>query len=324
LPILLLNIGASQDTTTMILRLLVTLSVVQAWTATTVVPKLHQHQRQHQHNDQQPRRTFFRETVAWIVVAGGAATVVVPLPANALVKGNTPPPKKKPGERSCTNVEECQQLAEEKEAADREAVADQLAPTSVTPLGTRYKDVIITTTTAGDRTAQPGDVVELYYKVLKLGKRSYDGLSGEGTVVFSRGYGLEDDEETARTAAPFQTVLGGYNTIAALNDAVLGMSVGSIRRFAVTPETGWRKPGKACDGGPGGAGAGGDLKTDYVVVPTATMVATEACFDTSKQPFPKSYAQQRRMAQRFDQSLIMEVELVSVRSRPRKDEDLFL
>jgi FKBP-type peptidyl-prolyl cis-trans isomerase len=315
LPILLLlAIGASQDTTTMILRLLAAISVVQAWTATTVVPKLHQHQKK----DQQPRRTFFRETVSWIVVAGAA--VVVPLPANALVKGNTPPPKKKPGERSCTNVEECQQLAEEKEAADREAVADQLAPTSVTSLGTRYKDVI---TTAGDRKAQPGDVVELYYKVLKLGKRSYDGLSGEGTVVFSRGYGLEDDEETARTAAPFQTVLGGYNTIAALNDAVLGMSVGSIRRFAVTPETGWRKPGKACDGGPGGAGAGGDLKTDYVVVPTATMVATEACFDTSKQPFPKSYAQQRRMAQRFDQSLIMEVELVGVR-RPRKDDDLFL
>eukprot|EP00804_Cyclotella_cryptica_P027210 CCRYP_017181-RD/>CCRYP_017181-RD protein AED:0.35 eAED:0.35 QI:0/0.75/0.6/1/0/0/5/1431/152 len=40
-----------------------------------------------------------------------------------------------------------------------------------------------------------GDVVEIYFKVLKLGKRSYDGLSGEGTVVFSRGYGLEDDEK---------------------------------------------------------------------------------------------------------------------------------
>lgn len=55
---------------------------------------------------------------------------------------------------------------------------------------------------------------------------------------------------------------------------------------------------------------GGELKTDYVVVPTATMVNEEACFDMSKQPFPTTYAQQRRMAQRFDQSLIMEVELV--------------
>lgn len=45
-------------------------------------------------------------------------------------------------------------------------------------------------------------------------------------------------------------------------------------------------------------------------VPTATMVATETCFDKSKLPFPERFDQQRRMAQRFDQSLIMEVELV--------------
>jgi hypothetical protein len=44
------------------------------------------------------------------------------------------------------------------------------------------------------------------------------------------------------------------------------------------------------------------------------MVAAEACFDSTKQPFPLSYAQQRRMAQRFDQSLIMEVELVKTAS----------
>ena len=75
---------------------------------------------------------------------------------------------------------------------------------------------------------------------------------------------------------------------------------------------GWRKPGSACDGGPGGRGAGGELKTDYVVVPTATMVAEETCFDTTKLPFPNTYAQQRRMAQRFDQSLIIEVELVDI------------
>jgi hypothetical protein len=56
-------------------------------------------------------------------------------------------------------------------------------------------------------------------------------------------------------------------------------------------------------------GAGGELRTDYVVVPTATMVDQEACFDTSKSPFPTTYAQRRRMAQRFDQSLIMEVQV---------------
>jgi len=82
--------------------------------------------------------------------------------------------------------------------------------------------------------------------------------------------------------------------------------------FAITPQKGWERPTKICDGGPGGSGAGGDLKTDYVVVPTATMVATESCFDQTKIPFPTTYAQQRRMAQRFDQSLIMEVNVVEI------------
>jgi hypothetical protein len=43
------------------------------------------------------------------------------------------------------------------------------------------------------------------------------------------------------------------------------------------------------------------------------MVATEVCFDKSKLPFPtNNFAEQRRMAQRFDQSLILEVELLRV------------
>jgi hypothetical protein len=43
------------------------------------------------------------------------------------------------------------------------------------------------------------------------------------------------------------------------------------------------------------------------------MVATETCFDTTKLPFPtQSYAEQRRMAQRFDQSLILEVEVIDI------------
>jgi hypothetical protein len=87
---------------------------------------------------------------------------------------------------------------------------------------------------------------------------------------------------------------------------------GSVRRISILPQFGWRLPGKQCDGGPGGSGAGGELKTDYVVVPTATMVNEETCFDKSKLPFPQRYDQQRRLAQRFDQSLIIEVELVGI------------
>ena len=38
----------------------------------------------------------------------------------------------------------------------------------------------------------------------------------------------------------------------------------------------------------------------------------QVCFDKSRTPFPKSYAEERRMAQRFDQALILEVGLVSI------------
>ena len=101
-----------------------------------------------------------------------------------------------------------------------------------------------------------------------------------------------------------------------MNDAVVGMYKDGVRRFAVMPQAGWEKATKLCDGGPGGQGAGGEIKTDFVVVPTATMVSTESCFDQSKLPFPTTYAEQRRMAQRFDQSLLMEIQVVAVDKNP--------
>lgn len=129
--------------------------------------------------------------------------------------------------------------------------------------------------------------------------------------IIITGYGLEDDEKNPGSKS-FTTTVGSYQNIAALNDAILGMNVGGLRRFAILPQKGWERPTKLCDGGPGGSGAGGELKTDYVVVPTATMVSTESCFDQTKIPFPTTYAEQRRMAQRFDQSLIMEVQVVGI------------
>lgn len=134
-------------------------------------------------------------------------------------------------------------------------------------------------------------------------------------VVACIGYGYEDDEDRAGIKT-FVTTVGSLQNIAALNDAVVGMHTAGIRRFAVLPQSGWERPTRTCDGGPGGRGAGGELKTDYVVVPTATMVATESCLDQSKLPFPTTYAEQRRMAQRFDQSLLMEVQVVSINKTP--------
>lgn len=75
---------------------------------------------------------------------------------------------------------------------------------------------------------------------------------------------MEDDEDKPGVKS-FKTTVGGYSNIAALNEAIIGMKVGGLRRFSVLPQKGWEKPTKACDGGPGGGGTGGDIKTDYVV-----------------------------------------------------------
>ena len=251
-----------------------------------------------------------RRVLESILVLGSSGLwAQFPQPATALVKGVAPPPPKKAsGDKpKCTNVEECQALAEQREQELREK-EEQGPPPKVTASGIRYRDI---DEGSGDQLVKPRDEVQLYFKVLKLGKRSYDGLSGEGTVVFSRGYGLEDDENSPGEKY-FNTVVGGVGNIVALNEAVVGMKLGGTRRFSILPDKGWRKPTKACDGGPGGSGQGGELRTDYVVVPTATMVEQEACFDSNKLPFPTTYAQQRRMAQRFDQSLIMEVKVAKI------------
>ena len=258
------------------------------------------------------RQVLFQNIPATALVTATLVAIdssFVPEPSHALVKGNAPPSTMKPGsgKPKCTNVEECQALAEQKEREEREAAEANRVPVLKTPGGVLYRDE----QEGSGPPAKDGDEVSLYYKVLKLGKRSYDGLSGEGTVIFSRGYGLEDDEKKPADKS-FITTIGAFSNIAALNEALIGMKVGGVRRFAVLPNQGWRKPTTECDGGPGGQGKGGDLRTDYVVVPTATMVEQEACFDTTRQPFPTTYAQQRRMAQRFDQSLIMEVELGSI------------
>jgi len=232
----------------------------------------------------------------------------------------------------CRNVEECQEMAERladvEARQDAERAANSPKPKTVGVGGrTKYLDVVdstaaatTTTTTDDDQVvAKLGDTATIHYKVLKIGKRSYDGLSGEGTVVFSRGYALEDDEKLIGDHN-FTFTIGDVSIIQALNDAIPGMIVNNgsdsvvVRRISITPRNGWEKNTNECDGGPGGRGAGGNLKVDYAIVPTATMVDQEACFDRTKLPFPTTYAQERRMAQRFDQSLIMEVRLVGLSS----------
>lgn len=211
------------------------------------------------------RRQLLKSTMVSVPSMTALLLLQPLLPANALVKGVAPPPPRSKGggggsggdnKPKCTNVEECQALAETREAELR-ATVESGPPPMVTKSGVKYRDLEVGT---GDTEVSEGDEVDLYFKVLKLGKRSYDGLSGEGTVVFSRGYGLEDDEDKPGTKS-FQTLVGDTANIAALNDALVGMKMDGIRRFAILPQKGWEKATAACDGGPGGSGAGGDLKT---------------------------------------------------------------
>jgi FKBP-type peptidyl-prolyl cis-trans isomerase len=301
--------------------LLVVLLTAQAsaFTTTPTTPRwsvtpLEQSRDAHHHNSDTESVTVDRRQ--WIlqsVLAPSSLLSLTSLLANpsaseALVKGNAPPPKTNGSSKpKCTNVEECQAMAEKREQEEVAAMAETAAPSLMTPGGTRYLELAV----GQGRTAKAGDDVTITYKVLKLGKRSFDGLSGEGTVVFSRGYALADDEKVPGDKT-FLTTLGSPLNVEALNEAVAGMKPGGVRRFSILPPKGWRKPSKTCDGGPGGSGAGGELRTDYVVVPTAQIVQQEDCLDSSKQPFPTSYGEQRRMAQRFDQSLIMEATLMDV------------
>ena len=67
-------------------------------------------------------------------------------------------------------------------------------PKIATGRKTKYLEIIDdtgTSSTSGEakeaKVAKAGDTIDIHYKVLKLGKHSYNGLSGKGTVVFSRG-----------------------------------------------------------------------------------------------------------------------------------------
>ena len=69
-----------------------------------------------------------------------------------------------------------------------EEIKANAVPAKLAPKGTRYIEMISVNDDNNDIVAvKTGDVATVHYKVLKLGKRSYDGLSGEATVVFSKG-----------------------------------------------------------------------------------------------------------------------------------------
>lgn len=245
-----------------------------------------------------PRREVVAGTAAMLfaVLALGAAR-----PSGALVRGNAPPKEYKAfGKKaSCANKEECQEIGREREAAEFGASED--IKYQKTSSGARYKDMTEGSPDAG--VAESGKVVKLRYRVMRSGKRASDGLSGEASTIFSLGYGEDDGPKDA----VLTTTLGEGKLVKALDEGLVGMAVGGRRRVQVRPENGlgWKKPGKCAEES--------DTMGVMVGLPGGKTENEETCLN-DKLPQPVDFGSKRRFSRRFDESLIVEAELVGVGS----------
>lgn len=139
------------------------------------------------------------------------------------------------------------------------------------------------------------------YRVLRLGKRSRDGLSGEASLVFSFGYGEDDDKESDVLVVD----VGSGGLVPALAETLVGMKEGGKRRVAVRPERGWRSLDPACTQAIDVGAAVG--------LPGASVTEAESCMDVARIPAPKTFQAKRKLARRFDESLLLELEVLTVR-----------
>ena len=151
------------------------------------------------------------------------------------------------------------------------------------------------------------------YRVMRLGKRATDNLSGEASPVFSLGYGEDDDSEKDFLSAR----VGGGQLIPALDSAIVGMRPGGRRRLFVVPEKGWKKINSSCSAESNGASNAGDASAGLAdiagqaIVPLAQMVDNGACIEDALLPQPANFGAKRRLARRFDEGLLLEVEVLA-------------
>ena len=211
------------------------------------------------------------------IVAGATLVWQPNRPSFALVKGSTPPKEIKAKKSTCSNIDECEAIR-----AQRQAEIDASEDTSFerTSGGDRYRDLIL----GQGGQAQFGDSVELRYRVMRLGTRARDGLSGEGQTIFSLGYGEDDD-----AVGDVIKVQVSDGLVPGVKDAVVGMRTGGKRRVLVRPERGWKDQRAAC--------ASITFKADI----GAAIEREEDCLVTDKLPQPISYQAKRRFARRFDE-----------------------
>mmetsp|Transcript_116573 Transcript_116573/g.277140 ORF Transcript_116573/g.277140 Transcript_116573/m.277140 type:complete len:318 (-) Transcript_116573:20-973(-) len=254
--------------------------------------------------DFQDGRSSLASRRSWGLLVMGAAWGAGLASAQALVKGSTPPKGYGLGKgikeaADCKSLAECEELGAKRE---EEKYGTKMEKTfKVTASGARWKDMKVGN--EADGVAKVGDDLKLRYRVMRAGKRSYDGVSGEATTLFSLGYGEGDDEKKDAT---LNAPLGTGRFVKAIDEGLVGMSVGGIRRVQVRPDygLGWKKPGKCAEAiGAVGAIAG---------LPAAGAEKESACLDTSLLPQPEDWNAKRRFERRFDESLIVEMELVGL------------
>jgi len=227
------------------------------------------------------------------------------VPARARVNGSKPPKEygmmknlpQKP--KDCTTIEECEEVGLKRE--DELFGSAQEISYKTTPSGVRYKDFV--EGTPSDGIAKAGSTLQLKYRVMRAGKRSNDGLSGEASTIFSIGYGEDDGPKDGKLVAP----IGQGKFVKSLEEGLVGMAVGGKRRVQVRPENGlgWRKVGKCAEK----IEAAGILSG----IPGAGAEDNTTCL-TGLLPQPKDSDAQRRFNRRFDESLIFEAELLGLGS----------
>eukprot|EP00320_Phaeocystis_rex_P000739 CAMPEP_0119062876 /NCGR_PEP_ID=MMETSP1178-20130426/6362_1 /TAXON_ID=33656 /ORGANISM="unid sp, Strain CCMP2000" /LENGTH=291 /DNA_ID=CAMNT_0007044189 /DNA_START=63 /DNA_END=938 /DNA_ORIENTATION=- len=241
-------------------------------------------------------------------LAGMFGLGVPSMPALALVTGSKPPEGGfKAKKAKCKNIDECEALGEK--AADQKYGGEETS-FERTSGGDRFRDL----RPGEGKKAEQDDAVEIRYRVMRLGTRARDGLSGEGQTIFSYGYGEDEDKEGDTLVVQ----LDGKSLVEGADAAIIGMQPGGRRRVLVRPERGWKLQTGACTEGEKSldlTAAKRTVATDGNLVFKADIGAAidnvDACQDKVKAPQPRTYGQRQRFARRFDESLMMEIDLVA-------------
>lgn len=204
--------------------------------------------------------------------------------------------------KNCIGIDECVEVGRNSE---RQQTGLQRGERDfkVTQSQVRYKDYVEGDAKQG--VAKAGKTISVKYRILRQGKRSNNGLDGNAATIFSVGFGEDDGPKDALLTAP----LGEGKWVKALEDAIVGMAVGGVRRIQVRADDkyakgfGWTKNDGTCaqdavGGSRGGSGLLGNNR--------------EACMSDTLLPQPGDWAGKRRFARRFDETVIAEIELVTV------------